>query len=326
MEIPFPDQLEFKRIQSLVDGSASHPALELGIGDDTAILRSDLLGPKLLWAQDQMCEGVHFNMEWSSPSQLAHKLWVSNLSDLEAMGGTAQFALLSLALPKSWAASTVDALLGSLKSIAKTYDVQIVGGDTTSAQSACLGLSLMGNLLSKPLLRSGLKAGHGLYLSKMPGSSLAGLHALQGGLFAVKYGPLVQEHLAPSFQAGFGPWLAAQTGVGGAMDLSDDLLISLEHLSLASGVKLCVQVERLIPSELLSEFALEYDLDPYALMLSSGEEYGLLFSADASQDWVSKALANQQIFHIGQVEKGSGVELKFQNQPYLVENLGFKHF
>lgn len=304
----------------------SHPALELGIGDDAAVINAQTWNSRLLIAQDQMCEGVHFRIDWSSPDQLAHKLWVCNLSDLSAMGSKAQLGLLSLGIPKSWPKAYVDGLLRSLAAQAEFHGVVLVGGDTTSSQSGVLGLTLMGPAPAHVLRRSQVKAGHGIYINKIPGASWAGLQFLQGGIFKTEFGPLVQEHLAPSFDAGFGAWLGLQPGVGACMDLSDDLLSSLEHLALSSGVSLHLDLDQWTLPQWALGAAQELGVDSIDMILGSGEEYGLLWSADPNQKWIKEGLAQGRWMCLGQAQQGSGVSLWRSGQSYIPQNLAFRHF
>ena len=69
------------------------PALPVltGIGDDAAVTVHD--GPTAT-SVDAVVEGVHFNLAWSSPLQIAQKAVGTALSDIAAMADLCQHATL----------------------------------------------------------------------------------------------------------------------------------------------------------------------------------------------------------------------------------------
>src|SRR5258708_33907101 len=76
--------------------------LRLGIGDDCAIFRPRGGTEDLLFTTDMLLEDVHFRRATHSAEDAGHKALARGLSDIAAMGGTARFCLLSLAVPR-WA-------------------------------------------------------------------------------------------------------------------------------------------------------------------------------------------------------------------------------
>src|SRR5688572_5337074 len=83
----------------------THPAphTRLGVGDDGAVLRVGC-GMELVVSADMLVSGRHF-FDDTDPRQLGHKALAVNLSDMAAMGATARWATLALALPRvdhSW--------------------------------------------------------------------------------------------------------------------------------------------------------------------------------------------------------------------------------
>ena len=69
-----------------------------GIGDDTAVFSPEE-GYNLLWTIDSLIEGVHFDLRYTSLRLLGRKALAVNLSDIAAMGGEPQYALLALGWP-----------------------------------------------------------------------------------------------------------------------------------------------------------------------------------------------------------------------------------
>src|ERR1700722_9980004 len=102
--------------------------VELGVGDDGALLRSPA-GEDLVAAIDTLVEGVHF-LPQAEPASIGHRALAVNLSDLAAMGGTPAWALLALTLPQSdeiW----LEEFARGLGALACAHNVALVGGNTT---------------------------------------------------------------------------------------------------------------------------------------------------------------------------------------------------
>jgi thiamine monophosphate kinase len=79
---------------------APWPEVLVGIGDDAAAWRSD--NNIQLATTDTLVQDIHFDLGIISWQELGWKALAVNLSDIAAMGGMPQYALLSLALPGKW--------------------------------------------------------------------------------------------------------------------------------------------------------------------------------------------------------------------------------
>ena len=96
---------EFGLIAALVDRLGTSASVEVGPGDDAAVV----LAPdgRVVATTDVLVEGVHFRLDWSSPYDVGRKAAAANLADVAAMGGTATALLVGLAapgdVPVSWA-------------------------------------------------------------------------------------------------------------------------------------------------------------------------------------------------------------------------------
>ena len=84
---------------------ARHPAVEVGIGDDSAVLVGG-------WcvSVDLLIEDVHFRMRTTSARDLGWKAIAVNLSDLAAMGAEPVCALVGLGLPPDLSPDVLDEL------------------------------------------------------------------------------------------------------------------------------------------------------------------------------------------------------------------------
>ena len=78
------------------------------LGDDCAVLPKDGQTDQLVTA-DMLVEDVDFRLEWTKPEFLGHKALAVSLSDIAAMGGDPEWAMLSIAVPpKLWESDFLD--------------------------------------------------------------------------------------------------------------------------------------------------------------------------------------------------------------------------
>ena len=81
--------------------TANREGVELGIGDDAALLAPCEEGQPLMAACcDTLVADVHFPAD-IPPQALGHRVLAVNLSDLAAVGARPRWALLSVTLPHS---------------------------------------------------------------------------------------------------------------------------------------------------------------------------------------------------------------------------------
>lgn len=187
----------------------------VGIGDDAAVVRNASRHSVLCC--DPVVEGVHFLA--TAPMHLVgNKAVQRNLADLAAMGALADFLLVSVVLPPHFPASRLEQLFVGLRRAASGADCTIVGGDLAVGPGPLVvTVTAVGHLVGKPLLRRNARVGDTLHVSGPLGGSLAGHHL---------------RFRAPLAE---GAWLARQRGIGGALDVSDGLLLDLQTMLTASG-------------------------------------------------------------------------------------------
>ena len=112
------------------------------IGDDCAYLRKT----KQLISTDTIVENIHFNFKYFNDKQIAHRLLISNYSDVQASGGKPKFALLNISFPKNKKKEAI-LICKYLNLSAKKMDIQIIGGDTTSSKEIILSLTILSDTI-----------------------------------------------------------------------------------------------------------------------------------------------------------------------------------
>ena len=112
-------------------------------GDDCAELS---LGPtKLLLAVDQLSADIHYLKATTPPIRIGHKLLARNLSDIAAMGGVPNYALMTIALTEDHSDEFLTEMSDGVRLLAEQHDVQIIGGDFGKAKTDHFTLTIIGH-------------------------------------------------------------------------------------------------------------------------------------------------------------------------------------
>lgn len=82
---------------------------------------------------DLLIEGVHFDLSYMPLKHLGYKAVVVNLSDVYAMNAEAKQITVSIALSNRFPLEAVEELYAGIKTAASFYNIDVVGGDTTSS-------------------------------------------------------------------------------------------------------------------------------------------------------------------------------------------------
>lgn len=237
------------------DEEPSQGALPVGPGDDAAWLADGTIV-----CVDTVVEGVHF-APGARPEDIARKALGACLSDVCAMGATAETVLVSVQLPRG---SDGRALARGLSHWARHFGVRLAGGDTVSAGAGVLALAVTATGHLPPGTRPWLRSGAGV----------GDLLAVSGALGGAQQG----RHLAPTPRADLVSELrVAGTAVHAAMDLSDGLALDLPRLLEASGVGAAINgcdvpIHRDVPEQ----------GDRLLAALTDGEDFELLLALDGS--------------------------------------------
>lgn len=106
------------------------------IGDDAAVL--DFGAKKAVVSTDLLIEGVHFDLAYMPLKHLGYKAVVANISDICAMNATPTQITISIAVSNRFPLEAVEELYDGMKLAAQIYNVDIIGGDTTSSQKGLI--------------------------------------------------------------------------------------------------------------------------------------------------------------------------------------------
>ena len=222
-----------RRLSNLV-GPSSSSSLVVDIGDDAAVWRSEA-GDALIASVDSLVEDVHFLKGRTSWSDLGWKALASSISDIMAMGGKPDLALVAAGIPLDITVEKVDDLYAGLQEAGKAYGVTLAGGDVVRSDRVTLTVTVIGhaqlNSEGEPLLlrRDRARSGQFIAVTGTLGDAAAGLKLIREGLSADS--SLIMAHLRPRPPVEMGQQ-AVRLGVDCGVDVSDGLLQELvTHLS-----------------------------------------------------------------------------------------------
>jgi thiamine-monophosphate kinase len=189
------------------------------------------------------------------------------------MGGRAVAVTVGLSAPPDLAASWVGDFGAGMRTECEAAGVRLVGGDLTSARDITISVSVVGVLDGRPAVRrSGATAGQVVAVSGRTGWAAAGLVVLGRGFRSPR--AVVDAYRVPSVPYGQGA-RAADAGATALIDVSDGLIADLGHIAAASGVTIDLSLEAFVVPEPLQAVAAATGTDPYALMLTGGEDHAL---------------------------------------------------
>jgi len=253
---------------------------------------------------------VHFTPSTFSPYNIGYKALASALSDIAACGGKPTWYFLNLGIKKNQTITEIKEIFRGLQYLEKKYSIKLLGGDT--ARSPFLFLSItVGGLTKNPIFRSRAQENDNIYLTGNIGGAAMGFFALQKG---IKTG-LTKYHLNPEIRCAESLALTEKYRINSMIDISDGLLIDANHLAEESNKKLNINYEKIPLPRQCKKFAKEHSLDLKEYVLTSGEEFELLFT---SPDEIKEKFVHE----IGYVSRGKGVYIDGKLTP----PRGYRHF
>ena len=311
-----------------------------GIGDDAAVFRYGDTGPATVVSTDLLVEGIHFDLMYHPLRHLGYKAVVVNVSDIYAMNATPRQITFSMALSSKVSVEAVDELMAGVRAACETYDVDLVGGDTTSSLSGIvLSVTAIGEAdPARIAYRSGAKVGDLLCITGNLGAAYLGLQLLEREKQLFLDNPQIQPsldeaatlvgaQLKPEARRDIIEAFAKTDLVPTSMiDVSDGLASELYHICRASGVGALVE-ESGVPIHPDAQLkALDFKLDPITCALSGGEDYELVFTIDPAD--TEKVRYLPDIYIAGEiVPAGDGLKLHTKGgNLHEIPAQGWRHF
>lgn len=308
----------------------------LSVGDDAAVI--DHFGKQTVITTDMLVEGIHFDLMYTPLKHLGYKSVVANLSDIYAMNAVPTHVTLSIAFSNRFSLEAMDEFYEGVYAACEKYEVDLVGGDTTSSQKGfVISITAIGEVApDKYIKRSTAQKGDLLCVSGFLGGAFLGLTILEREkrIFAETGSQpdledqayIVGKLLKPEARKDIIEFFATSEITPTSMiDVSDGLSSETLHICKQSNLGCIIYEDKIPVHEEARQFAYKLELDPTACALSGGEDYELLFTL--SQSDYDKILLNEQISVIGymtEAEEGTHILTRGGNKHALVAQ-GWNH-
>ncbi len=264
---------EFELIKRyfLASASSTTGVVDLGIGDDCALLNNLPTNEQWAISTDLFIEGRHF-FSGISPFDIAYKALAVNLSDLAAMGAKPVAFTLGLSLPNS-DESFLQEFSRGLFALANQAHCQLIGGDTTRGPLT-ICITVFGSVpKGQALRRDGAKIGDDVWVSGSLGAAAWAVQE-QYAQRIVKNRSAENKLLRPEPRVALG--LALRGLASSALDLSDGLSGDLLHIAQRSNVAFEIECSHLPVAIEVRHLPISQQLQ---LACAGGDDYELAFTA-----------------------------------------------
>jgi len=292
-----------------------------GIGDDAAVISPDS-EKEIVVTTDLLLEGVHFDLSYVPLKHLGYKAVIVNLSDVYAMNAEPTQITVSIAVSNRFPVEALEELYTGIKAAAKIYNVDVVGGDTTSSTTGLLiSITALGTANKGDITyRSGANENDLLVVTGDLGAAYMGLQVLEREKEVFKVNPnsqadlepytyLVERQLKPEARRDI-PNLLRELGVKptAMIDISDGLSSEILHICKNSNVGCNLYEDKIPLDPQVISTCEEFNVDSTTIALSGGEDYELLFTIK-TEDF-TKIKGNPHLTVIGHItDQKEGVHL-----------------
>lgn len=330
---------EFGLIDHLTSSiKLNQPTTHTGVGDDAAVI--DAGDKYMLLTTDLLLEGIQFDLTYTPLRHLGYKAVVANIMDIYAMNGTPTQLTISLGISKRFSVEMLDELYDGIRLACETYQVDLVGGDTTSSLTGlAISVSVVGFVdKDKITYRSGAKANDLICVSGNLGAAFMGLQILErekqvfAGNDKVQpqlegFDYVLKRQLKPEARKDIVDQLR-ELGIQptSMIDLSDGLASDLMQIAKSSKAGVRIYLEKIPIASETFRAGEELNFDPAIATLNGGEDYELLFTIPIEKHDEVKNLGGIDVIgHITAESKGNyivtpdGGEIPLQAQGWATE-------
>ncbi len=296
-------------------------------GDDCLVTES-FENNLMLSTTDTFVEGIHFKLEYFTYSQIGHRCMAAAVSDIAAMSGYPMYSLVSLSMPSYTLFNDAVDLFDGLQNTAKRYGCPIAGGETTSTSGpVTITVTVIGKAeRNRVILRSGAVKGDSIYVTGFIGDAMAGLMAFERK--AKNFERIKNKFLTPEALITLSQALNESYHLTSMIDISDGLATDINNLCHESYCGAEIYEKSLPVSDDLQKIAEKFEIDTTDFVLSSGEDFELLFTSDDMKLSDKFQLMNHKITRIGtSVESSQGIRLhRINREIETVLSKGYEHF
>lgn len=299
-----------------------------GVGDDAAVLQFD--SKNMVVTTDLLIENVHFDLSYTPLKHLGYKAVIVNLSDVYAMNAQATQVTVSIAVSNRFSLEALEELYAGIITAAKIYNVDVVGGDTTSSTTGLMiSITAIGEVSQEDVVyRNGAKPNDLLVVSGDLGGAYLGLQVLEREKQVFKVNPknqpdleaytyIIERQLKPEARKDIVKLLKdLKVKPTSMIDISDGLSSEIIHLCKQSNVGVELYENKIPLDPQVISTCEEFSIDSTTVALNGGEDYELLMTI--SQDDYPKIKANPNLTVIGYItEKEKGMYLVTRSETII---------
>ncbi|TCK67972.1 thiamine-phosphate kinase [Winogradskyella wandonensis] len=336
---PLSELGEFKLIEHLTEHfKINHKSTVLGIGDDAAILSPSK--KQIVVTTDLLVEGVHFDLSYVPLKHLGYKAVMVNVSDVCAMNANPTQITVSIAVSNRFPVEALEELYAGIETASRLYNVDVVGGDTTSSTSGLIiSITAIGEVEEdKVVKRSGAKPNDLVVVTGDLGGAYMGLQVLEREKAVFKVNPqnqpdlsmytyIVERQLKPEARKDIVDLLKQlEVKPTSMIDISDGLSSEIIHICKQSNVGVDLYENKIPLDPQVIGTCEEFNIDSTTIALNGGEDYELLMTI-AQEDY-PKIKGNPNLTVIGYIteaERGMHLVTRAETKIPIIAK-GWKSF
>lgn len=266
-----------------------------GIGDDCAVIAPNAKNSVI--TTEIFTEGIHFNLMYFPLKHLGFKSITAAISDIVAMNALPTQVLVSIAISSKFSVEALDDLYAGFKEACAHYQIDFVGGDTTSSMTGLvISVTAMGEANSQELIyRNGANKTDLICVTGDLGGAYMGLQLLERENEVFKANPnqqpqlegynyILKRQLSPDARVDLKEKLfKADIHPTAMIDITDGLASELKHIATESGLGCRVYEEKIPLDDQTKRMAEELSINPIVTALNGGEDFEVLFTIPVSE-------------------------------------------
>ena len=315
---------EFDLIKNYFSKLTKNNKSALNLNDDVFFDKKK----ELVISVDTYNEGIHFP-NFNKPYLVIKKILRATISDLICKGVKPKYYFISgSGNKKTFSKEKLKDLTKSLLDEQKKYNIKLCGGDTTFSKKLSFSITVIG--FSKTIIfRNNTKINDDIYVTGNIGDSFVGLNVINKKINLKRNynNYFLDKYYKPDVQIKLVDQLLKFSN--SSIDISDGLFADLEKMINNQNVKYEIHLDK-VPISKQMEMLLKKRRFQKIKMISNGDDYQILFTANKNKSRIIKAASkklNLKITKIGRIlpssHKSSIIDQK--GRVLRVNNKGYVH-
>ena len=280
---------------------------------------------KIILSTDSYQENIHF-LKKMKPKEFMSKIFRATISDIICKGATPKVYFLSLFLTNINSKWIKNFKLSLLKESNK-YNLFLGGGDIVKSRYLGITISVIGDVLNKPILRSTAKIDDDIYTTGNLGNSFLGLQIYKKRINLGKFNAYYKKlYFKPDLPIKFSKHL--KKFATSSTDISDGIINDLKNICDASKCGGLISLDA-IPFSKNTIINLKKRKISKLNIFSRGDDYQILFTANKKSRKMIKKLSkltSTKVTRIGKItskkllkltHKGRVINLPLNKSGYI---------